>query len=189
MRRALTGRPAYPLLVQLQALLLQQWYRLSGRDLEEAFRPAELPALLWPEAGGRGAGCDDLVALSDRSCRGESGGSGVRRAERAVGTVRPGDKAGTMIDATLVEADVKRAPMREDEVSERDPTAGFSRRGQRSFFGYRAHLAVDQGADLIRKAILTTADIGESIAADALLARSPREFGSAACRQLMVTNR
>jgi Transposase domain (DUF772) len=29
MRRASTGRPAYPPLVPLQALLLQQWYRLS----------------------------------------------------------------------------------------------------------------------------------------------------------------
>ena len=78
-------------------------------------------------------------------------------------------KAGTMIDATLVEADVKRPPMREGEVSECDPAAGFTRRGQRSFFGYKAHLAVDQGGDLIRKAILTSADIGESIAADALI--------------------
>jgi transposase, IS5 family len=36
-------------------------------------------------------------------------------------------KAGTMIDATLVEADVQRPPMREGEVSERDPVAGFAR--------------------------------------------------------------
>ena len=60
-------------------------------------------------------------------------------------------KAGTMIDATLVEADVKRPPMREGEVSERDPAAGFTRRGQRSFFGTKAHLAVDQGTDLIHE--------------------------------------
>ncbi|WP_051328785.1 transposase [Geminicoccus roseus] len=78
-------------------------------------------------------------------------------------------KAGTMIDATLVEADVKRPPMREGEVSERDPATGFTRRGQRSLFGYKAHLAVDQGTDLIRKAILTSANIGESTAADALI--------------------
>jgi transposase, IS5 family len=64
-------------------------------------------------------------------------------------------KAG--FDATLVEADVKRPPMREGEVSERDPAAGFTRRGQQSFFGYKAHLAVDQGSDLIRKAILFSA--------------------------------
>ena len=52
-------------------------------------------------------------------------------------------KAGTMIDATLVEADVRRSPLREGEVSTLDPAAGFTRRGQRSFFGTHAHLAVD----------------------------------------------
>jgi hypothetical protein len=62
-----------------------------------------------------------------------------------------------MIGTTLVEADVKRPPMREGEVSERDPAAGFTRRRQRSFFGCRARLAVDRGADLIRRAILASA--------------------------------
>jgi hypothetical protein len=35
--------------------------------------------------------------------------------------------------------------MDQGEVAERDPDAGFTRRGQKSFFGYKAHLAVDQG--------------------------------------------
>jgi hypothetical protein len=35
--------------------------------------------------------------------------------------------AGTMMDTALVEADVKRPPMREGEVSGRDPIAGFIR--------------------------------------------------------------
>jgi IS5 family transposase len=48
-------------------------------------------------------------------------------------------KAGTLIDATLVEASVARPPTREGEVSIRDPEAGFTRRGQRSFFGFEAH--------------------------------------------------
>jgi IS5 family transposase len=42
-------------------------------------------------------------------------------------------------------------------------------RNSRLSLGYKAHLAVDQGSDLIRRAILTSADIGESIAADALI--------------------
>jgi hypothetical protein len=50
-----------------------------------------------------------------------------------------------------------------------DPEAGFTRRGQRSFFGFKAHLAVDLGSDLVRGAILTGADIGDSLAADALV--------------------
>ena len=48
-------------------------------------------------------------------------------------------KSGTLIDASLIEADVKRPPQGEGEVAERDPDAGFTQRGQRSFFGYKAH--------------------------------------------------
>jgi hypothetical protein len=45
-------------------------------------------------------------------------------------------KAGTLIDATLVEAAVARPPQSEGEVSMKDPEAGFTRRGQRSYFGF-----------------------------------------------------
>ena len=48
-------------------------------------------------------------------------------------------KAGTLIDATLVEAAVARPPQSEGEVSTKDPEAGFTRRGQRSFFGIGSH--------------------------------------------------
>ena len=83
MRRAPTGCPAYPPLVQLKALLLQQWYRLSDRDLEEALAGRlSFPALLRAWAGGCSTGCDDLVALPDRSGRGRPGRSGARRLER-----------------------------------------------------------------------------------------------------------
>ncbi len=83
MRSAPTGRPAYPPLVQLKALLLQHLrglltapalqpalpFFLDGKGTacpiatrKKPWRPAELPAVLraWP--GGCGAGRDDLVA-------------------------------------------------------------------------------------------------------------------------------
>jgi Transposase DDE domain len=41
--------------------------------------------------------------------------------------------------------------------------------GRKSFFGYKAHIAVDQGTDLIRGAILTGADMRDSLVADALI--------------------
>jgi IS5 family transposase len=170
MRPAPTGRPAYPPLVQLKALLLQQWYRLSDRDLEEA---------LADRLSFRrfcGLGLEDAVPDATTLSRFRIDLAEADLAEAVFEALNAQleqrglvIKAGTMIDATLVEADLKRPPMREGEVSERDPTAGFTRRGQRSFFGYKAHLAVDQGSDLIRKAILTSADIGESVTADALI--------------------
>jgi hypothetical protein len=67
MRRAPTGGPAYPSLVQFKALLLQQWYRLSDRDLGEALADRlSLPALLLARAGGCGAGRDGTLPLPDR---------------------------------------------------------------------------------------------------------------------------
>jgi hypothetical protein len=41
-------------------------------------------------------------------------------------------KSGTLIDASLIEADVKRPPKDEGEVAERDPDAGFTRVGRRA---------------------------------------------------------
>jgi IS5 family transposase len=55
-------------------------------------------------------------------------------------------KAGTLIDATLVEAAVARPPASEGGVSTKDPEAGFTRRGRKSLFGFKAHVAVDLGS-------------------------------------------
>ncbi|MBC4018711.1 transposase [Siccirubricoccus deserti] len=52
-------------------------------------------------------------------------------------------KAGTLIDATLVEAAVVRPPRSEGEVSTKDPEAGFTRRGQRSIFGFKGNRRPD----------------------------------------------
>ena len=156
--------------MQLKALLLQQWYRLSDRDLEEAL--AARLSLRRFCGLGRDEAVPDATTLSRfRIDLAEAGLAeavleALNRQLEGRGLVI---KAGTMIDATLVEADVKRPPLHESEVSTRDPAADFTRRGQRSFFGYKAHVAVDHGTDLIRRAILTSADFGDSIAADALI--------------------
>ncbi len=78
-------------------------------------------------------------------------------------------KAGTLIDATLVEAAAAPPPVREGEVSTTDPEAGFTRRGRNSLFGLTAHVAVDLGSDLLREAIPTGAEVGDSVVADVLV--------------------
>ena len=54
-------------------------------------------------------------------------------------------------------------------VSEVDPEAGWTKRGSRAYFGYKAHLAVDQGSGVVRGAILTSADVHDSVPADRLI--------------------
>ena len=50
-----------------------------------------------------------------------------------------------------------------------DPEATWTRQYGRSTFGYKAHIAVDQFSCLIRQAVLTPANINESLVADNLI--------------------
>ena len=59
-------------------------------------------------------------------------------------------------------------------ASPHDPDAAWTRKGGRSHFGYKAHGAVDAGSGLIRRAILTSARINESVMADALVCGDER---------------
>ena len=78
-------------------------------------------------------------------------------------------RRGTLIDATLVEADadVRKGPDGRPVTVERE--AGFARRRGKAFFGFKAHLAVDQGSGLVRRTRLTPANVGESLVADQLI--------------------
>ncbi|MCY4640049.1 MAG: IS5 family transposase, partial [Chloroflexi bacterium] len=74
-------------------------------------------------------------------------------------------------DATIVEAAVRRPPQRRGPGarSETDPDAAWTRRGREAYFGYKAHIGMDGGSGLIRKALLTPANVNESEVADRLL--------------------
>ena len=82
-------------------------------------------------------------------------------------------KEGTLMDATLVEAQVRRPPLSEGHGAkiDRDPDADwtFSGRGSRTHFGCKAHIGVDAGTELVRKAGLTSAKVYESEVADNLV--------------------
>ena len=47
--------------------------------------------------------------------------------------------------------------------------AGFARRRGKAFFGFKAHLAVDRGSGLVRRAKLTPANVNETLVGDDLV--------------------
>ena len=168
--RAPTGRPGYPPLALFRALLLAQWYQLFDPGLEVAL--ADRLSFrrfcgfgLYDGTPGETTLCRFRGALAEQGLA-EALFAELNRQLDARGLVL---KAGTLIDATLVEAAVARPPQSEGEVPILDPDAGFTRRGQCSFFGFKAHLAVDLSSDMVRGAILTGADLGDSLAAYALV--------------------
>jgi transposase, IS5 family len=158
------GRPSYGPVVLLKCLLLQQWYRLSDPGLEEAlsdrlsFRRFVGLALADP--------VPDHSTLS--RFRGELSRRGL--AERLLAELnRQLDarglmvKAGTLIDASLVEADCRR-PKKGEPVDRRsDQDASWNAMPEKPLFGYKMHLAVGQGSGLVRRAILTPGHVSDKL--------------------------
>jgi IS5 family transposase len=172
-----TGRPPYDALSMFKALLLAQWYGLSDPGLEEV--------LLDRVSFRRFCGLELDAATPDETtlCRFRNALKQSGIADRLFQEVlsqlgRAGFvlKTGTLIDATLVRSSGATPPSGStprdiESRSSHDPDANWTRRGKgrQLFFGYKAHLAIDQGSGLIRARRLTGAKTYESEVADDLI--------------------
>jgi transposase, IS5 family len=156
------GRPSYGPLVLLRCLLLQQWYRLSDPGLEEAlsdrlsFRRFVGLALADP--------------VPDHSTLSRFRSELVRRSlaepllaelNRQLAAKGLMVKTGTLIDASLVAADGRRPRQAEPVEDRSDQDAAWNAMPEKPLFGYKAHVAVDQGSGLVRQAILTPANVSD----------------------------
>jgi IS5 family transposase len=175
------GRPGYPALMMLKAMILQSLYGLSDRELEAAlddrlsFR--RFVGLSLEEA------VPDHTALN--RFRGRLAAEGLearlfaeldRQLEKAGVILR----RGTMLDATLIEA--ASAPPKGDRPP-KDADAAFARRSGKpgSTYGYKAHVGVDEGSGIIRSVITTPANVNDTTPADGLIrGDEPAVWGDAA---------
>jgi IS5 family transposase len=164
------GGLAYPLLTYVKLLLLQQWYGLSDEGLEAAVddrlsfrRFAGIPlaesvpdhSSIWrfrEELARRGLAAKLLAE--------------VNRQLDAKGLIL---RRGTLTDATILEAALRPPAGDAGEVSPRDPQAGWTKKNGKSRFGYKAHAAVDEGSGIVRAAVMTPADVHDSVPADDLV--------------------
>jgi IS5 family transposase len=148
------GRPSYPPLIMFKALLLQQWYGLSDPGLEEAISDRiSFQQFL-------GLSFEDSVPDETTICkfRGLLGQKGLNEKLFDLISVQLDAQGlvvrrGSLIDASLLKA--QRRPFG-------DPDASIVRRGDKVDYGYKAHVTVDQGSEIIRKVELTGAAVHES---------------------------
>jgi IS5 family transposase len=168
--RSRSGRKGYPSLSMFKALLLQQWYGLSDPGLEEAL----LDRLsfrrfcgfsLEDETPDETTFVRFRAALAERELS-EPLFDEVNRQLEVHGLIL---KTGTLIDASLVEASVNRPAGVSGARSELDPDAEWTRQYRTYSFGYKAHISVDQGSNLIRRARMTGAKVYESEVADSMV--------------------
>lgn len=170
-----TGRPSWSPLTMVKALLLQQWYGLSDPGLEEALSD-RLSFRRFVGLGLDEGQPDHSVISRFRKALREAGLDAalfeeVERQLEAKGLLL---KRGTLMDATVVSAAVKKPPAPAGRGSDQDPDAGWTRKGGNSWFGYKAHVGVDEGSGLIRRAALSSARIYESQVAEALICGDER---------------
>lgn len=168
------GRPAYPPLVMFKALLLQSLYGLSDAELEDAL----LDRLSFRRFVG--LGLEDTVPDSTTLCRFRNLLVGAGLLEKLFDELqRQLDKAGlilrrgTMLDATLIET-AAASPGSNRRV---DPDAGFAKRSGKpgSTHGYKAHVGVDDGFNIIRRVVTTPANVNDTTPADLLICGDEKE--------------
>lgn len=158
------GEKAFPALVMLKVLLLQCWHGLSDPAMEAAlddrlsFRrfsglslEDQVPdyATIWRFRQKLADLKLDQVLLQE-----------IERQLDKAGFVM---KRGTMIDASLTQSAARRPRINEGKESKTDNDARFGANNERGrfTFGYKMHVAVDEGAVLVRAAVLTPANIQE----------------------------
>lgn len=161
------GRPAYPPRVMFKILLLQSLYGLSDAETEEAVADR----LSFRRFAGLALG--ERVPDHSTVCRFRNLLIERGLIERLFAELdRQLDKAGlilrrgTMLDATIIETTAARP---HDGAPPSDPDARFVFRSDRSRYGYKAHVGVDDGSGLIRAVVTTPANVNDTVPADALI--------------------
>ena len=164
---ACEGRPSYPPLTMVKVLLLEQWYNLSDPQMEEALGD-RISFRRFVGLGLQDETPDHSTISRFRAILTERGvGEGLmEELNRQLEEKGLMVKAGTLMDATLVESQGRRVSKREEAT---DKDAAWARKGGRHYYGYKVHVGVDEGSGLIRKAVLTPANINDTEVADELI--------------------
>lgn len=157
-----TGRPSYPLIVLFKTLLLQQWHRLSDPGVEEA--------LADRISFRRFVGLSLSDPVPDHSTLSRFRAQLGERYERLLSALNAQFesrgfviKEGTMMDASFVRSVSSKKSV--------DPEAGqYGRHGEDSACGYKMHAGVDRGSGLVRRVIVTPANVNDTTVADELVA-------------------
>ncbi len=172
LRTASVGRKPYPALPMLKALYLASLYDLSDPALEEALIDGVSFRLFCGFSLEAGTPDETTLCRFRNDCAAagllEDAFAEVNRQLEAKGLMV---KKGTLIDATIVTAASRRPPLAASSKPSlpAEPGASFTRKNGKSYFGYRVHVAADEGSGLVRRLALTPAHVNESSVADALI--------------------
>ena len=184
-----SGRPSHPVLLLFKCLLLQAWYNLSDYALEEVLDD-RLSFRRFVDLSVSEKAPDHSVfsRFRDQLIQHKIHGQLFNELDRQLEDRGLILKKGTLVDATVIEAAPKKPNQNEDGTggkSPEDPDADWTKKGGKYMFGYKAHVGVDQGSELIRRVAMTPAHVhdgemlGQVLSGDELWAFADKAYDSA----------
>ena len=163
------GRPHWPIKMMLKCLMIQKWYGLSDPQLEEMLRD-RLSFRRFVGLGLQEDTPDETTFVVFRRRLREAGHDQTlfhktfRHLEKQGFVLTEG----TLVDATIIEA--PRGRKRQDGSSTRDQEASYTKKRDRTYHGFKAHIATDRQG-LIKDYRFTTAKVHDSQCMDELIAK------------------
>jgi transposase, IS5 family len=158
-----TGRPSYPLLLLFKSLLLQAWYALSDYELEAALDDRfSFRRFVDLSVSERAPDHSTFSRFRDQLIQHGVHDQLFKELDRQLENRGLMLKKGTLIDATVIEAAPRKPSQNADGTAGKspvDPEADWTKKGGRYLFGYKAHVGVDQGSELIRRIAMTPAHV------------------------------
>ena len=195
------GAPGYPAVAMFKALLLQQWHGLSDPGLEASLEDR----LSFRRFCGFALDAETPDHVTIHRFRETLRQHGLadrvfEEVNRQIDSCGLILRQGTLIDASLVDAAVKRpkppakpaaapdeakptaaVPVESGAAATKerppsklvksplDPDAAWAKKGGRRYFGYKVHVGVDQGSAIIRRQLITPANVNDTEPADLLI--------------------
>lgn len=172
-----TGRPPYRALSMVKALYLRVLYDLSDPGLEAAL----LDRLSFRRFCG--FGLEDSTPDETTLCRFRQAAGADGVLERCFAEInRQLDarglmlRKGTLVDASIVAATHNPPPHSAGPGAPhpREPGADWTRKGGRAHFGYKLHVGVDAGSNLIRRVVVTPARVTDNEVVRSLISGDER---------------
>jgi IS5 family transposase len=159
------GRPNCDVILMFKILILQHWYGLSDLEVERqmADRISFMEFLGFPDPFP-----DSRTIWLFKERIAETGKKEMVWAElqRQMDAMGLQVKRGTIQDATFIEADPgapeKKKPRGEGAKSRRSKDGTWTKKGNKSYFGYKLHQKTDIDYCLIREIETTTAKVHDS---------------------------
>ena len=154
------GQPGFPAVTMFKAMLLQQWYDLTDPATEEAINDRlSFRRFLGLSISEKGPDHSTLHRFRDRIAPIMSElFAEVNRQIDAAGLIL---RQGTLVDATLIQA-AGRPPAASSEEPPVDPDARWGGKEDCLLYGYKGHIGLDEGSEIIRQAEMTPANVHDS---------------------------